>query len=61
MANKWIQKALPASSKGKLHKELHVPAGKKIPKKKLMKAEHSKNPLERKRASLAKTLSKLHK
>ncbi len=40
---------------GALHAELHVPANKKIPEGKLKKAEHSKNPLERKRANLAET------
>ena len=60
MANKkWIQKAV--KHKGALHKELGVPAGKKIPAKKLAKAAKSKNPTERKRAVLAKTLSKLRK
>lgn len=58
---KWIQKALPASSKGKLHGSLGVPEGKKIPAKKLSKAAHSKNPTIRKRVALAKTLSKLRK
>lgn len=58
---KWIQKALPPSSKGKLHRELGVKEGTKIPESKLAKAEHSKNPLERKRAVLAKTLRGLHK
>lgn len=62
MANKkWIQSALKPSSKGKLHKELNVPEGKKIPAKKLEKAEHSKNPTLRKRAVLAETLKKLSK
>jgi hypothetical protein len=60
MATKWIQKALPKSSKGKLHKELHVPEGKKIPAKKLAAA--AKKPgVEGKRARLAQTLKKLHK
>lgn len=58
---KWIQKALPKSSKGKLHKELGVPEGKKIPEKKLMKAEHSKNPKTSKRAVLAETLKHIRK
>jgi hypothetical protein len=57
MSEKWIQKI--HMKKGALHKELGVPEGKKIPEKKLMKAEHSSNPLERKRANLAETLSKL--
>ena len=56
---KWIQKA--KIKKGALHKELGVPTGKKIPKKKLEKAEHSKNPIERKRAVLAETLGKMKK
>lgn len=47
--------------KGALREELKVPKGKKIPEKKLEKAEHSKNPVERKRATLAVTLSKLRK
>jgi hypothetical protein len=55
----WI--ASMNMKKGALHKELGVPAGKKIPAKKLKKAEHSKNPLERKRANLAETLGKLRK
>lgn len=47
--------------KGALHRELHVSEGKKIPEKKLKMAEHSKNPLERKRAHLAETLKSLKK
>jgi hypothetical protein len=56
MANdkKWIQSAI--KKKGSLHKTLGVPQGKKIPESKLKKAEHSKNPLTRKRAVLAETL-----
>jgi hypothetical protein len=62
MAEKWIQKALSGSkSKGALHRELGVPEGKKIPAAKLKKAEHSKNPLEKKRAVLAETFKKMHK
>jgi hypothetical protein len=45
--------------KGALHEELGVPEGKKIPAKKLKKAEHSTNPTLRKRAVLAETLGKL--
>ena len=58
---KWIQKAIPKSHRGKLKQELGVPAGKKIPKKKIKKAAKSKNPKLRKRADLALTLSKLSK
>jgi len=46
---------------GALHKALHVKEGKKIPESKLKKAEHSKNPLMKKRAVLAETLKKIHK
>ena len=57
MAEKWIQGAI--KHKGALHKALGVPEGKKIPEKKLKKAEHSKSPLLRRRANLAETLKKL--
>jgi len=56
---KWIQKM--HMKKGALHEELGVKKGEKIPEKKLEKATHSKNPTERKRANLAKTLKKMHK
>ena len=45
--------------KGALHKELHVPMGKKIPKEKLEEAAHHKG-IEGKRARLAETLEGLH-
>jgi hypothetical protein len=54
----WIAGAI--KHPGALHKELHVPKGKKIPEKKLEKAEHSKNPTEAKRARLAETLKRMH-
>ena len=60
MSEKWIQKALPKSSRGKLHKELGVPEGKKIPEKKL-KTAAKKPGKEGKRARLAETLKKLNK
>lgn len=63
MANKddgkWIQGAI--KHPGKLHKALHVKEGKKIPEKKLVKAEHSKNPTIHKEANLAKTLKSFHR
>ena len=59
MAKKWIQGAI--KKPGALHKALHVPEGKNIPEGKLEKAEHSKSPLMRKRANLARTLKKLGK
>ena len=59
MSDNWIEKM--HMKKGALHKELNVPEGKKIPEKKLEKAEKSKNPTERKRAMLAETLKNMHK
>lgn len=55
---KWIQKAI--KNPGALHKELGVPEGKKIPKKKLEKAEKAPGKLGQ-RARLAATLSKMKK
>ncbi len=55
----WIKGAI--KHPGALHKELNVPMGKKIPQGKIEKAEHSKNPKERKRAMLAETLKNMHK
>jgi len=56
---KWIADAV--RNKGALHRELGVKEGKKIPASKLKEAENSKNPLERKRANLAKTLKSFKK
>lgn len=55
----WIAGAI--KHPGALHKSLHVPAGEKIPSSKLKAAEHSKNPVTRKRANLAETLKGLRK
>jgi hypothetical protein len=52
----WIQKALPPSSKGKLHKALGVPEGKKIPASKLA-IKPGDSALMKKRKNLAKTLT----
>lgn len=57
---KWISKALPKTSKGKLHKELGVAEDKKIPVKKL-NAAAKKPGTEGKRARLAKTLETFHR
>lgn len=59
MKKQWIKEAI--KHPGALHEALHVPEGKKIPEKKLKKAEHSKNPTMRKRAVLANTLKHLRK
>ena len=57
MAN-WIKKAI--KHPGALHKEMGIPAGKKIPSKKLAKAAKSGGVLG-KRARLAQTLKKMNK
>lgn len=54
----WIAGAI--KHPGALHKELGVPAGKKIPAKKLAKAAKAGGKLG-KRAALAKTLASFHK
>lgn len=54
----WIAGAI--KHPGALHKELGVPEGKKIPRRKLAKAA-KKGGLEGKRARLAETLEHLHK
>jgi len=58
MAEKWIQKAIKRA--GALHKQLGVPAGEKIPAKKLAKAAHAPGKLGQ-RARLAETLRGMHK
>jgi len=55
----WIKGAI--GEKGGLHKSLGVPAGEKIPAKKLASAKHSDDPKIAKQANLAATLKKLHK
>jgi len=59
MARNWIKGAI--KHPGALHKQLGVPAGKKIPAAKLAAAARSKNPTERRRANLAKTLKGMRK
>ncbi len=56
---KFIHKAI--KKPGALHKELHVPAGKKIPKAKLESAAKKGNTKEAKRARLALTLRKINR
>lgn len=58
MATKWIEKAI--KNPGALHKELGVPAGKKIPEKMLDKAAKQPGKLGQ-RARLAKTLRGFNK
>ena len=60
MAKKqWIQQALGPHSKGKLHRKLGVPEGKKIPASKLNAAAEKGGKIG-KEARLAKTLKKFH-
>ena len=58
MAEKWIQKAI--KKPGALHKELGVPAGKKIPSAKLAAAVKKPGKVG-KRARLAETLKGMKK
>jgi hypothetical protein len=53
----WLQGA--HLKKGALKKELGIPTTGKIPAKRLEAAEHSKNPVLKKRAILAVTLKKM--
>jgi len=57
-SEKWIQKAVDPKHKGDLHKALHVAQDKKIPKAKIEKATHSKNPKLRHMAQFAKNVAK---
>jgi hypothetical protein len=58
VAKHWINGAI--SHPGALHRELHVPEGEKIPKKKIEKAAHSDNHKLAERAHLAETLGRMH-
>lgn len=55
----WMASAV--KKPGALRKTLEVKKGENIPEKKLESAEHSKNPLTRKRANLAQTFKAFHK
>ena len=50
----------PGGHKGKLHRELGIPEGQKIPQDRLAKAEHSSNPEVRRDAIRAKTMEGWH-
>ncbi|HZD32362.1 MAG TPA: hypothetical protein VE779_11955 [Candidatus Angelobacter sp.] len=51
---KWMAKAF-GKNPGKLHRQLNVPEGEKIPESKLQEAEHSSDPTLRREAALAET------
>lgn len=56
------QKAFkPGGQKGKLHREIGVPVGQKIPAAKLSAAAHSSNPTIRRDAIRAQTMAKWKK
>lgn len=50
----------PGGSRGKLHREIGVPEGEKIPADKLAAAKHSENPEIRRDAIRAETMKKWH-
>lgn len=56
--DKWIQRAVPASHKGRLHRALGVPESEKIPEEKLQKAAHSSSPHMRHMARFAENVKK---
>ena len=56
-SEKWIQGAVNPANKGGLHKALHVAQDKTIPKAKIAKATHSKNPKLRHMAKFAKNVA----
>lgn len=60
-AAKWIQKAVPASHKGLLHRKLGVPEGEKIPESKIEAAANSSSPTLRREANFAKNVKGLGK
>ncbi len=53
----WMQDAVPASHKGRLHRALGIPEGQKIPASRLATARHSDNPHMRQMANLAATFA----
>jgi hypothetical protein len=63
MAKRWKTKAAMKNvggEKGKLHREMGVPEGEKIPADKLKAATHSSDPEKRRDAIRAETMKKWH-
>ncbi len=50
----------PGGEKGKLHREMGIPEGQKIPEKKLEAAAHSPDPEKKRDAIRAETMKKWH-
>lgn len=59
---RWVKKSAfhPGGEKGKLHRELGVPEGEKIPAGRLAAAERSRNPEVKRDAIRAKTMEGWH-
>lgn len=59
---KWVKKAdfHPGGEKGKLHREMGIPEGEKIPSARLQAATHSKNPEIKRDAIRAETMNGWH-
>lgn len=60
---KWTPKRdfKPGGEKGKLHREMGIPQGQKIPQDKLAAAAHSSDPEKRRDAIRAQTMEGWHK
>lgn len=60
--SKWVKKKdfHPGGEKGKLHRELGIPEGEKIPAGRLEAATHSRDPEIKRDAIRAKTMEKWH-
>lgn len=54
----WIQKAVPQSHKGNLHRALGVPLGQRIPAGRVEAATRSRNQRVRRMAVLAQTFAR---
>jgi hypothetical protein len=50
----------PGGEKGKLHREMGIPEGQKIPEAKLEAAAHSRDPEKRRDAIRAQTMKRWH-
>jgi hypothetical protein len=60
MAKKHTPNFHPGGEKGKLHREMGIPEGQKIPAARLEAATHSPNPEKRRDAIRAKTMKGWH-
>jgi len=58
---KWIQKAVPESHKGNLHRALGIPEDQKIPASRIAEATKSDDPHLRRMALLAQNFAKIRR